>query len=115
MLRTGELLKVTPGHVVWGSKSSTLLLPHTEIGQRTGELQSVSLTDKVVLKLLRAVCRNRHSPAPFFQGSGRTFRTMFQACVHGCKLSHLHLQPYGLRRGGVSEHFERFQSLDSTM
>eukprot|EP00971_Amphidinium_carterae_P102423 2027827-Amphidinium_carterae.1 len=82
MLRTGELLKVTPGHVVWGSKSSTLPLPHTKIGQRTGELQSVSLTDKVVLKLLRAVCRNRHSPAPLFHGSGRTFRTMFQTCVH---------------------------------
>ena len=107
-LRTGELLilrAVDFNSVIQpdGTPAVVIDLGLTKGVQRRGGVEQVVCTDPLLLRLIgRVLAAMTNADEPFVGVTPDSFRYKFRKAVRELGLSHRKLQPYSLRRGGLS-------------
>ena len=116
LLRTGELLGIQAWQVnITGSFSPAVIsLGLTKSGKRHGAAESITLTEKSVLRWLWTWKRSAQ-PHDFLTSKPHVWRAMFSECVTSLKLDSWHFRPYSLRRGGATYLFTKCGSLDRVL
>ena len=117
LLRTIEILHVTCQDILFSDNlnSAILQLPNTKSQQRTGNAESVTVTDSHLVKLLFSLVRHREPGDSLLDLSAAQFRAYFQKLCVSTALPDAAWQPYSLRRGGATADFRAYGKLDSTM
>ena len=119
LLRTGEALQLTPRDFMLGSSSGICSLKSTKSGQRNAVDEAISIHDPIVLEILRiflSVRRQQHQvDIPIWSSTQAAFRLRFRHLCHLFDLGRHNFRPYSLRRGGATEHFQRTNSMESTL
>ena len=116
LLRTGELLQLQSWniHMTSSSQPAVISLGLTKSGKRQGAAESVTLTEKSVLKLLWFWKQNA-SPHAFLTCKPPQWRQMFNDCLEALELTQWGFRPYSLRRGGATSLFVKVGSLDRVL
>ena len=116
LLRTGELLQLQSWniHMISSSQPAVISLGLTKSGKRQGAAESVTLTEKPVLKLLW-VWKQQASSHSFLTTKPHLWRKMFYECLEALQLSSWGFRPYSLRRGGATSLFVKIGSLDKVL
>ena len=116
LLRAGELLGIQAWQVnITGSFSPAVIsLGLTKSGKRHGAAESITLTEKSVLRWLWTWKRSAQ-PHDFLTSKPHVWRAMFSECVTSLKLDSWHFRPYSLRRGGATYLFTKCGSLDRVL
>ena len=117
LLRTGELLRLVARDVTIDttSVSAVVSLGSTKSGKRQGAMESVTVSNPLVVKLLAAFVANNHVDAPFLRTSQANFRSEFKLLCDSLDLSEWNFKPYSLRRGGATHHFRQTGQLSATI
>ena len=119
LLRTGELLALTPADFLLGTSSGICSLKSTKSGKRNAASEAISITDVVTLETLRTVLAAKRqlgvSALPLWSSSGAAFRKRFNAICKVFDLERHGFRPYSLRRGGATELFQRTQSMEAAL
>ena len=116
MLRTGEALAIAPGDFLLRRGHGILKLHQTKTGRSWDEY--IRIEDPRVLTLLASLLPllgGNHPGKPLWQGSAQLFRSTLQQIVSHFAVEHLQLRGYSLRRGGATDDFERYGSLERTL
>ena len=113
MLRTGEITNIRKSDFAEDVNQRKILLSLglTKAGKRVGAAESVVLGFDVVVTVLKhwltlAKGRGLMTPAP------AKWRTLFNQCIEGLRITSYGFRPYSLRRGGATYWFSRHHSLD---
>ena len=116
LLRTGELLALQAHnfHITSPVEPAVISLGLTKSGKRQGAAESVTLTDKNVLKVLWAWKKTASAHA-FLTDKPHRWRDTFNDCLEALKLQEWSFRPYSLRRGGATALFLKTHSLDSVL
>ena len=115
MLRTGEMLAVTPANVsINADHCGVVALPFTKIGQRLGTQEAVSFNEPIVGLLLARACSQCPPQLPLLH-SALEFRRSFAFGCQQIGVSNLNLKPYSLRRGGASHDFATLGNIQRTL
>ena len=116
LLRTGELLSLQAHHfhILSPVEPAVISLGLTKSGKRQGAAESVTLTDKNVLKILWA-WKQSASPHAFLTEKPHRWRQTFNECLDSLKLQEWSFRPYSLRRGGATTLFLKTNSLDKVL
>ena len=119
LLRTGELLALTPSDLLLGESIGICSLKSTKSGKRHAATEAISITDKITLETLKALLNAKDalqvSALPLWTGTGASFRKRFNSlCIIFGVEKHA-FRPYSLRRGGATELFQRTQSMESAL
>ncbi|CAK0789972.1 unnamed protein product, partial [Prorocentrum cordatum] len=116
-LRTAELLSLEKRHVRLFPESNTVFiaLESTKTAGRKRAREAVHFVDRVILTLLQRAMCDLSDDDPLVRQRGGAFSRAFQALLKFTRLEHVGFQPYSLRRGGVSWHFTKVQSVDATI
>ena len=109
MLRTAELMSLTHENVVIHRNGTALsvCLPHAKTS--AGNPQAILVRDQHLVNLASSLKRRKGA---LWQGSSHTFRGYFEKILRGLKFPPGSYQPYALRRGGATFHFEQSKSID---
>ena len=115
MLRTSELLAISPNHILFhrDGKQASLVIPTSKTSQ--GNPQIIAIHDQHLLRLLAVASPKKHLHRPLWRDSPHTFRKEFQEILHTLGFPRGSYQPYSLRRGGATHHFMNGGSLDHTI
>ena len=119
LLRTGELLRITPADLLLKDERVLIRLSNTKTSRKKGGSEVVTFDHPwafyVIQTLveLREERRQTHSPLWLF--SGQAFRTTLQQYLLRFNLQHCGFKPYSLRRGGATALFLRTRSYDSAL
>ena len=116
MLRTGEALSIAPGDFLLRQGHGILKLHQTKTGRSWDEY--IRIEDARVLAILASLLPllgSDEPTKPVWRGSGQLFRSSLQHIVAHFAVEHLQLRGYSLRRGGATDDFERFGSLERTL
>jgi len=118
-LRTGELLAVKAEDFHLGRKSGVLSLYNTKSGVRFNANEAVSITNSLVLEMIRILIdvrrANNLSALPIWSRSPAQFRQRFKELCNIMKIDHHEIRPYSLRRGGATDYFQRTRSMEATL
>ena len=116
LLRTGELLQLQSWnlHMVSCSQPAVVSLGLTKSGKRAGAAESVTLTEKPVLKFLWAWKAAQPNHA-FLTAKPHVWRQTFNQCLEDLRLNQWGFRPYSLRRGGTTTLFMKVGSLDRVL
>lgn len=119
LLRTGEILSVRAADVLIGSDAAIVRLRSTKTSRRFSANDAISITDGIVLELLRHLClirrEQRCEQLPLWNGTAQAFRVRFaRLCEHYGLQSH-NFRPYSLRRGGATALFQNSGSMEATL
>ena len=116
LLRTGELLGLQAWQIHMTGKSSpaVISLGLTKSGKRQGAAESVTLTEKSVLRILW-LWKQSVNPHDFLTSKPHAWRSMFSDCLAALKLETWGFRPYSLRRGGATFLFTKCGSLDRVL
>ena len=116
LLRAGELLGIQAWQVNITSAASpaVISLGLTKTGKRQGAAESITLTEKSVLRWLWLWKQpaNHHD---FLTAKPHAWRALFPECLDCLKLSTWHFRRYSLRRGGATYLFTKCRSLDRVL
>ena len=106
LLRTGGIFALRCGHV-HGTENDVgvIMMPFTKGTSRRGGVESVTVTDKPLLKVFRKLYRGCLPGEPVWPHSATYFRSWFAAIVEELGLTEVGIKPYSLRRGGATDHF----------
>ena len=115
-MRTREFLDVTLSQCIFLHDAVQIFLPQSKTGPRRQALDHVHVADPHLVSGLRALSQGLQ-PVSLLRGciTIHDFYTIFASAVSDCGLDPQLYKPYGLRRGGATEHFSRTGSLDKTM
>ena len=114
MMRTGELLNVSPKQVEVSSKDgpAVLSLGLTKSGKRQGASESITVS---VFDVVRRLYQwKATSKKPLVQSSGQ-WRAKFTDTLKELGLQKFEFRPYSLRRGGATFWFLKHGSFDRFM
>ena len=116
LLRTGELLELQAWniHMISSTQPAVISLGLTKSGKRQGAAESVTLTERSVLKLLWYWKQNVPSHT-FLTAKPHIWRQLFSDCLAGLQLQTWGFRPYSLRRGGATSLFVKVGSLDRVL
>ena len=118
-LRTGELLSLRAADILLGADAAIVRLRSTKTSARFAADDAVSITDEIVLELVRHLClvrqEDRCEQLPLWNGTAQSFRVRFQRLCELYGLSHHGFRPYSLRRGGATALFQNSGSMESTL
>ena len=116
LLRTGELLELQAWniHMTSSTQPAVISLGLTKSGKRQGAAESVTLTERSVLKLLWYWKQNVPSHT-FLTAKPHIWRQLFSDCLAGLQLQTWGFRPYSLRRGGATSLFVKVGSLDRVL
>ena len=116
LLRTQEFVSAQWAHLTIQKKSSiaVLLLPNTKSGQRFGHEESVVISDSALIQMLLALSKARLPGDTIMEIAGPRFRSLFAQAVRALPLPRGDWKPYSCRRGGATQHYRLFASLDAT-
>ena len=111
-----ERLQRQWAHLTIQKKSSVavLLLPHTKSGQRFGHEESVVISDPALIRMLLALSTARLPGDTIMKVPGPLFRGLFAQAVRAVPLPTGKWKPYSCQRGGATQHYRLFASLDAT-
>ena len=118
LLRTGELLQLTPAQVMLGGSDGVIQLGYTKTGLRKVQDENVVLQHRGTLLLcqtwkeIRMMERTMHLPILLDQGPG--FRKAFKSLIDYFHLTQP-FRPYSLRRGGATADFRAHGSMERTL
>lgn len=116
LLRTGELMKVTPKDILLNEEVAIISLKETKSGQRANVSEMVQFSDPLTLEILREVknlaADRVCNKVPLWEHSPQQFRTYFKKyCIRFHLLKH-RFRPYSLRRGGATWVFQCSGSME---
>ena len=116
LLRTGEILGLQWRHFEINllQNLGILCLPSTKSGKRRNEVESVTLTDNVLLNLLHLASAHFEPGRFLVERPAGAFRALFEQAVLAAKLPAGTWKPYSIRRGGATQHFREHGSMDAT-
>lgn len=118
-LRTGELLTARPADLLVGQRSGVIRLPASKGGTRHNVQESVSISDPMLLDILRELLlykrAMRLTQVPIWTHSATRFRKQFQSLVAFFKVEHLKFRCYSLRRGGATAYFQKYGLMEKTL
>lgn len=119
LLRTGEVLKLTPSDILVGRSNLLLSLRDTKTGLRNAAQETVNIDDPLSLEVVRAMVNLKReqqlSKVPIWTRSAQAFRNEFR---HHCKVFDMegHLfRPYSMRRGGATHLFQLSGSMEMAL
>jgi len=113
VLRTGELVHLAFGQIVWAEDcaSAVLNLGVTKGGARRGACESASVELPWLAAALKAWALTE--PGPLVVGVPQhQFRVLFAQGLGAINCGDWGFVPYSLRRGGATEHWRQFGALD---
>ena len=113
-LRTGEMLQMQFRHIALFPEGAVVALPLTKMGRRRGAAEMVTVDCPVALRLFMKARSQCHLDEKLVF-SPDFFRRWWRASIAALELDPDVWRPYGLRRGGATEHFRRHGNLESTM
>lgn len=118
MLRTGEILSLTPSQLMLGRKDLVVQLGYTKTGLRRRQDENVVITHRATVVLAEVFLEERRADhtthEAIYTRGALAFRKQFQqamAFFHFGKT----FRPYSLRRGGATAHFRRCGLMESTL
>lgn len=116
MLRTGELLHLRVGDVIFSQDCCVLHLGETK-GAKRNLLQdeTVVLSDPLTLSCLRAMVAHQAPGNYLLQISPSSFRTEWNKMKVFFKLTPFRILPYSLRRGGATWYHSQTNNFHKTM
>ena len=116
LLRTGELLGIQAWQVniTGASTPAVISLGLTKSGKRQGAAESITLTERSVLRWLW-LWKQSAKPHDYLTAKPHAWRAMFSECLDCLKLTQWHFRPYSLRRGGATFLFTKCGSLDRVL
>lgn len=119
LLRTGEAMAVSFDDLMLGESSGICRLQNTKSGKRNAANEVISITDPVVLEILRALSQWRTSHGipsmALWSRSPGQFRQQFKRLMHVFSLDEHGFRPYSLRRGGATDLFQRTNSMEAAL
>lgn len=119
LLRTGEMLKVTPNDLIIGQNSAIVTLIDTKTGKRNAAQEVVAFEHPVALEILRALIEIRKEQylqhLPLWSKSAQAFRNQFSHHCSRFDLSGHLFRPYSLRRGGATHMFQQCGSMEQCL
>eukprot|EP00435_Cladocopium_sp_Y103_P044430 s82_g12.t1 len=81
LLRTGEILALTPADLLLGHSSGICSLKSTKSGKRNAATEAISITDQLTLETLRSLVEAKQTlgvmALPLWTGTGAAFRKRF--------------------------------------
>jgi len=115
-LRTGEMTSMRKQMFRFAQSGcqAVLVLPHTKGSSRTGAVESVVLDDAALVRAVRAYLDTLQPGHTLLQRTPQQFRKLWKLMVTTVGLDAEVVRPYGLRRGGATEHFLLHGRLDWT-
>ena len=116
LLRTGELLQLQSWNIHMSSHAqpAVISLGLTKSGKRQGAAESVTLTERNVLKLLW-FWKQQVPDHTFLTSKPHVWRQLFNECLQGLDIQQWGFRPYSLRRGGATSLFVKGGSLDQVL
>ena len=116
LLRTGELLGIQAWqiNITGPSTPAVISLGLTKSGKRQGAAESITLTERSVLRWLW-LWKRAAQPHDFLTAKPHAWRAMFNECQECLKISSWQFRPYSLRRGGATFLFTKCGSLDRVL
>ena len=117
LLRTGELLALSPADFFLGETQGIFSLKSTKSGKR--HAASEAITDPSPWKACGLFCLPSMGlnidALPRWTGNGAAFRKRFAALCQVFDLERHAFRPYSLSRGGATELFQRTQSMEAAL
>ena len=115
-LRTGELLDLRPANLHVDAQNGVVVvtLPHTKGTARHGAVEGVSIVHKPTAQACHDVVRRLLPGCLIVQRTALQFRRLFQALLTELRVDQRGFQPYSLRRGGATHHFQMHGNLHET-
>ena len=118
MLRTGELLSLSPTQLLMGSKDLVVRLGLTKTGLRQAVDENVLITDTPCWLLCQSYLQhwkrtNTHNVLVWSRGAP-AFREAFASLISYFKLNP-NFKPYSLRRGGATHDFRSHGLMEQTL
>jgi hypothetical protein len=114
ILRTGELLDLLVGDILFGKEVAILVLRDTTIGGRTGVHQEVEVSDLWIYQRLLRMMAGRELGDHVMGSSGKTFRRRWRTVLQELGIP-AKFTPYGIRRGGATALFQHTGKYDMVM
>ena len=118
LLRTGELLNLVPAQILAGSRDVVIQLGLTKTGLRKQQDENVVIQHLPTVLLCQTFLdirrHERSMHVPCIIGQGPEFRSKFQKLIEFFALTQP-FRPYSLRRGGATEDFRRYNSMERTL
>lgn len=113
MLRTGEVLSLSPANVTCMGPHRPLVisLGLTKGGKRAGAAESITLGIEEITRRWYQLTHVKKSPH-YLCPAAHVWRGMFSSCLEGCGFADLGFRPYSLRRGGATFWFHQHNSFD---
>lgn len=119
LLRTGELLQITPADCLIKGEAGLVRLASTKTSQRFAADDALSLVDPICLDLLSTLIairrEQRLTHLPLWSGSPQSFRTRFNKLCVNFGLQGFGFRPYSLRRGGATALFQLCGSMEQVL
>ena len=115
LLRTMEAATLLAGDCcpTASGEKWVLNLGLTKGGQRRGVVESVVVTHPLACAFLKAATQDQPKGSYLLRRPVAQFRKIFKTLCFQCGLSRFNLQPYSLRRGGATSHFNKVGSFDA--
>ena len=101
-------------HIALFAEGAVVALPLTKMGRRRGAAEMVTADCPVALRLFIKARGQCHLDEKLVI-SPDLFRRWCRASISALELDPDVWRPYGLRRGGATEHFRQHGNLESTM
>jgi integrase len=114
-LRTAEILGLLIKDIKLFDSSNQFVIALRNTKTSRNAMESLAVTDKVLVKVLRRAIGDRAEEDPLFKGSAGDFRRSFAALILLCEVKEHDFTPYSLRRGGATWFFAQTQSFDATV
>ena len=119
LLRTGEMLSISPSDFLLNNETGILRLPKSKSGTRRNTHEMVTIEDAVVRQVVQTLIDVRAAKLtahlPIWQSSGTSFRQTFHRYLRFFRVEHLCFRPYSLRRGGATAFFQATGSMEATL
>lgn len=116
MLRTGEVLSLSPTNVTSGNpfRPVVILLGLTKGGKRTGAAESITLGIEDVTRRWHQLTHAKKFPHRLCPAA-HIWRGLFSTTLEACGFASFGLRPYSLKRGGATFWFHQHGSFDRLM
>ena len=114
LLRTWEILNIRWKDIRCQNKLGIFTLPSTKSGTRFNIIESVPITHAFLLSIVAKGIKKHRKDDLLVCCSAAQFRVVFKKAVAAAKLPGVSWTPYSIRRGGATQHFREFGSMDAT-
>ena len=119
LLRTGEILALTPSDILLSKNRGIVSLQQSKSGVRNRAKEAITIHDTLVIDALQELLsfRRQHGllDLPLWSGTGSQFRARFAWLCAWFHLQSFNFRPYSLRRGGATKIFQDSGSMETTL